>query len=136
MAAYLLDTSAMVAHFRKENMSWRVQELLLDDTAEVYISSLSVAEFARRLLSLGLDSARAREEALNYAGMASRVIPVDTAVAIRAFELGAGATGRLPLADALIAASASTVGATLVHRDARFEALAPGSPERIFLGDA
>ena len=68
-------------------MAWRVQELLLDDKAEVFISSLSITEFARRLLSLGFDAVQARQDALFYAAMAARVVPVDTAVAIRAFEL-------------------------------------------------
>ena len=133
MATYLLDTSAILAHYRDEVGTKTVEELFDDDSAEVCISSLSITELARRILELGSDSATARAESLVYAGLASRVIPVDAAVAIRAFELGAAATSRLPLIDALIAASAAISGAILVHRDSHFDALPEGLPERLFL---
>ncbi len=123
----------MIAHYRNETGGAQIQEILLDDSSEVYIASLSIAEFARRLLSLGIDVAMAREEALNYAGMVARVIPVDTALSIRAFELGSAATSRLPLVDAIIAACALTVDAILVHRDPHFDALPSTYPKRLSL---
>jgi predicted nucleic acid-binding protein len=131
VAEYLLDTSAMIAHYRKERGGHRVQELLLDDMAFITVSSLSIAEFARRLLELGADEERAREEALSYAQAVARIIPIDTSVAIRAFELGAAASTRLPLTDALIAACAATTGAILVHCDAHFDALPSWGPKRM-----
>jgi predicted nucleic acid-binding protein len=133
VAAYLLDTSALLAHYRGEAGADRVQEILLDDSAEVFIASPSIAEFARRIYSLGVDAADAREASLAYAGLAARVIPVDTAVAVRAFEIALGASSRVPLIDALIAACASTAEAILVHRDAHFEALPTSELERFML---
>ena len=135
MAAYLLDTSALLAHYRGEAGADQVQEILLDDSAEVYIASPSIAEFARRAYSIGADAAGAREVSLAYAGLAARVIHVDTAVAIRAFEIALGASSRLPLVDALIAACASNVEAILVHRDEHFEALPSSTPERLMLSE-
>ena len=135
MAAYLLDTSALLAHYRGEAGADQVQEILLDDSEEVYIASPSIAEFARRICSLGAEAADAREASLAYAGLAARVIPVDTAVAMRAFEIALGASSRLPLVDALIAACASNVEAILVHRDEHFEALPRSTPERLMLSE-
>jgi predicted nucleic acid-binding protein len=109
--------------------------LLLDDAAQIYISSLSIAEFARRLLSLGADEARSREEALAWASAVTRVIPVDAAVAIRAFELAAASATRLPLADSFIAACALASESILVYRDAHFDALPAWGPERLSIDE-
>jgi predicted nucleic acid-binding protein len=124
--AFLLDTSALLAHWRNEAGAERVQAVLDDADNEVQICSLSVTELARRLKALGAEDAEARGTALQYAGLADKVISIDTAVALRAFELGAAGSARLPLADALIAASAAVSGATLVHRDPHFEGLGSG----------
>jgi predicted nucleic acid-binding protein len=123
MARYLLDTSALLAHFHGEVGADRVQAILVDDSSEVIISSLTLAEFARGIFSLGFDRDQARRTALSYASLASVVVPVDAAIAIRAFELGTIANSRLPLADALIAASAQAANAVLVHRDKHFHSI-------------
>ena len=123
MKAYVLDTSALLAHHRNEQGAARVQVLLEDPEAEIHVAAPSVAEMARRLLALGADVVTARTVALEYAGLATSVLAVDVAVAIRAFELGLASITRLPLVDALIAASASIIGATLVHRDTHFDGL-------------
>lgn len=122
----LLDTSALLAHYRNEPGATRVQALLEDEQVEIAMSSVSVAELARRLLDLGADSAAARSTTLEYAGLAATVVPVDTAVAVRAFEIAASAAQRIPLVDSLIAACASVLGATLVHRDPHFRSMASG----------
>jgi len=124
MSAYVLDTSALLAHFRQEAGGERVQAILEDDAAEVHLSAVSIAEMARCLFNLGSDQDAAKSTALAYAGLATSIIPVDTAVAVRAFELGSVCSGRLPLADALIAAGAGMLDAVLVHRDAHFDSIA------------
>jgi len=121
--AYLLDTSALLAHHRNEPGAARVQVLFEDSDAEIHIAAPSVAEMARRLLALGADTMTARTVALEYAGLATSILPVDTAVSIRAFELGSISKTRLPLVDALIAATAALIGATLVHRNPHFDGL-------------
>ncbi|MGA2547075.1 MAG: PIN domain-containing protein [Rectinemataceae bacterium] len=123
MARYLLDTSALLAHFRREEGADRVQDILIDDSSEVTISSVTMAELARGIYSLGSDMDQARRTALSYASLASVVVPVDAAIAVRAFELGTLASSRLPLADALIAASAQAANAVLVHRDKHFHSI-------------
>lgn len=125
MSAAVLDTTALLAHYRGEPGAEKVQAVLEDGDRDVYLSALSVAEFARRLVALGAAPADARTAALDYAGLAKETVAVDVAVAVRAFELGGSGAGRLPLADALIAATASILQAVLVHRDAHFDAVPP-----------
>ena len=124
MSSWLLDTTALLAHFRQEAGAETVQTILGDASSSVHISSLSITEFARRLRALGADAVEARATALEYAGLVSGVIPVDVATATRAFEIGEFSSSRLPIVDALIAASASILGATLLHCDAHFDGLA------------
>lgn len=119
----LLDTSALLIHYFKEMGGDRVQEFIADDANEILIASVSIAEFARRLSVMGYAVDEARSTSLSYASLAEGVIPVDTAAAMRAFELSSLSRERIPLADALIAACASLNSATLVHRDAHFRAI-------------
>jgi predicted nucleic acid-binding protein len=126
----LFDTTALLAHFRNESGATQVQAILDDQDKDVLISAVSVIEFARRLQALGVPLADARTTALEYAGLADMVVPVDTAIAIRAFELGSACTTRLPLADALIAACAGVHEAILVHRDPHFEGIPDGLLEK------
>jgi hypothetical protein len=68
----------------------------------------------------GGDRIMSRVVALEYAALADRVISVDTALSIRAFELGSASTKRLPLIVALIASAACLHDAILIHRDPHF----------------
>ncbi len=122
----LLDTTALLAHYRNESGAGQVQAILDDREQEVLISAISITEFARRLEALGAPLAEARSTALEYAGLADMVVPVDAAIAIRAFELGSASTNRLPLADAMIAACAGVHEAVLVHRDPHFDGIPEG----------
>jgi len=126
VSACLLDTSALLAHYRAEAGADRVQELLEDDGVDLALSAVTVTEFARRVAELGAEPNAARDAALQYARLVTEVVPVDAAVAIRAFEISATASGRVPLVDALIAACASVLGATLVHRDPHFQSIGAG----------
>lgn len=121
--SFLLDTSALLAHFRQEEGYQRVHGLLQEKSAEIFICALSIAEFARRLRELGAPQEEAKDAALAYADLADRVLSVDTATAIRAFELSTTASARIPLADSLIAAAAQISDAILIHRDAHFSAI-------------
>lgn len=123
---YLLDTSALLAHYRNEPGANRVQEILENVDAEVYISSLSIAEFARSMRNLGADKADARTAALEYAGLCNQVVNIDTAVAVRAYEIAVKCQTRLPLMDALIASCAATTGTILVHKDPHFDVIPEG----------
>lgn len=114
---FLLDTSALLAHFRREPGWNRVQELFEAPETEVLAASLSLTEFARRLRVLGATREEARSAAEAYQELVNEIVPVDEAVALAAFDLASEMTERLPLADSLIAAAARLRGARLVHRD-------------------
>ena len=73
----LFDTTALLAHFRNESGATQVQAILDDQDKDVLISAVSVIEFARRLQALGVPLADARTTALEYAGLADMVVPVD-----------------------------------------------------------
>lgn len=132
--ACLLDTTALLAHFRNEPGAELVQVILDDRYQDVLISAISITEVARRLEALGASLMEARSIALEYAGLADRVVPVDAAIAVRAFELGSSCTARLPLADALIAACAGVHEAVLVHRDPHFDGIPDGLVKKQNLG--
>ena len=125
MKPYFLDTTPLLPHYLNGVGARRVQEILEEEGSEVSISALSVAEMARRLLTLGTDLETARSTALQYANL-STVTVIDAATSIRAFELGSVCETRLPLVDALIAAGAQLSKATLVHRDPHFNGIPAG----------
>jgi predicted nucleic acid-binding protein len=116
----LLDTSALLLHFLKESGGDRVQDLVAAESNQVLLAAVTIAELARRLLAMGYDVGEARSTSLAYASLADRVVAVDRAAAVRAFEISSLARERIPLVDSLIAACASVSGATLVHRDRHF----------------
>lgn len=119
----MLDTTAILAHYRKEAGWEKVQELFADPDSELLLCSVSLAEFARRLHSLGVPNEEILHAVREYSGLMTSVVAVDADIALKAFELSAAVTGRLPLADSLIAAAAVNAAAALVHRDAHFEGL-------------
>jgi predicted nucleic acid-binding protein len=119
----LLDTSSLLIHFFNEPGGDKVQELLADTANEILLASVSIAELARRLAGLGYELEEARSISLSYASLAERVVALDTAAAVRAFEMSALSSERVPLVDALIAACASINNATLVQRDAHFSTI-------------
>lgn len=118
---YLLDTSAILALYQREPGALRVQALLLDETNEVLISVLSLAELFRRLKSVV--SASSFEELIANLQRATVSVFIDEAVVNCSNELFEAAAARLPLADSLIAACAAQENAILVHRDQHFESI-------------
>src|SRR5262249_11604480 len=114
---FLLDTSALLAHSRKEPGGARVQALFEADNLEILAASVSITEFARRLRELGATTGEARETVEAYLELLDEIVPIDAAIAFTAFDLGCAVAKRLPLVDALIAAAARERGACLVHRD-------------------
>jgi predicted nucleic acid-binding protein len=107
---------------------------------ELLLASISRAELGHRLCELGFDAAAAEATLSAYQLLFSEVAPVDAAVARAAFLIGCRTPRRLPLADALVAATAQAGEAVLVHRDEHMRLipaelldqkhLAAGSPER------
>lgn len=120
---YLLDTSALLAHYRDEVGAARVQALFEREEDELLLASVSLPEFARRLKDLGASPDKAREVLQQYRQAVGEVVAVDAEVADASFDLLCQLPERLPLVDALIAASALTRRACLVHRDAHLRAI-------------
>lgn len=120
---YLLDTSALLAHYRQEDGWEVVQALFEDDEAELHIASVTLTEFGRRLYALGATESEAKETLARYESLFATNVAVDADVAKTAFVIGCHTPRRLPLVDALIAAAAQTKGAILVHRDEHMRAI-------------
>lgn len=122
---FLLDTSALLAHYRHESGAAAVQAIFEDDEADIFLASPSLAEFARRLHALGVDDPTVRETIDNYALLFTEIVPISATVALGAYAISRQTEQRLPLIDALIAAAAQSWDAVLVHRDDHMAAI-PG----------
>ena len=113
---YLLDSSALVAHALRLAGAEQVQSLLDDEAHEITLSSLSLFELAG---------------CLKLHGAAASIPKVLASLPCCSFrntldgrQFGGGGVAlresvgqRIPITDAIIAASAQRRGATLVHRD-------------------
>jgi predicted nucleic acid-binding protein len=123
MSSYLLDTSAVVAHYRKEVGHARVQALFDDEDAVLWFAAPSLLELDTCLRDIGIEATVRRKTVNDYGGELVHIVPVDERVVRRAMDLRDAAAGRLPAMDALIAACAAVCGAVLVHRDSHFDAI-------------
>ncbi|MCS6828451.1 MAG: PIN domain-containing protein [Caldilinea sp.] len=123
---YLLDTSALLAHYRQESGWEQVQALFEQEDVTLYLCVLSLPEFGRRLYDLGASPDDVSEALLAYCALFDELLPIDEQVVHKALEISRAAPARLPLIDALIAASAALRQACLVHRDRHLSAV-PGT---------
>lgn len=114
---HVLDTSALLAYYLKENGWEVVHQLIFDATCQPRVSSATWLEFQVRLSDLTNIPAQRAEVMDLYRALLGQGIPADDAVAARANHLRQIAANRLPNMDALIAATAAEHGAILVHRD-------------------
>ena len=123
MKVVLLDTSALMAHFRDEHGAERVQAIFDSEENQVLVCSVSLPEMSRRVRELGAAPSDAWETVGFYQDLIDEVVPVDAWVAEQAERLSVASKHRLPMVDALIAAAAAVREATLVHRDAHMRGL-------------
>jgi len=129
----LLDTSACLAHYRAEPGADQVQELFVRDDVDILLCSVTLAEMAMRLRELGVPKGQSWRIVADYEDLAAEIVPVSTEVARKSDEISLKTTGRLPLADALIAAAAAWRGATLVHRDTHMRSIPHAQVKQIDL---
>lgn len=122
---FMLDTSALLAHYRRESGATTVQAIFEDEDADIFLASPSLAEFERRLHDLGMDDPTVRETLDNYILLFTEIVPISATAAMDAYLIGRQTKQQLPLIDALIAAAAQSRDAVLVHRDAHMAAI-PG----------
>jgi predicted nucleic acid-binding protein len=118
---HVLDTSALLAHYFDEPGAEVVEQLWATASARPGVSTLTIAELRRRLGEEMSDSGEAREAAAAYFNELTVCLPVDRTVAELAWQLEEAIAERIPLVDALIAATARAAGAVLVHRDPHFQ---------------
>ncbi len=117
---YLLDTKALLAFFSDEDGAEKVEAILKEideNRAEGFISTITLTElyylYARRG---GEQVAKERIEQLRLSNL--KIIPIDEEIALKAGEYKLQA---IPIADALIAASAQLIAAHVVTDDPHFE---------------
>lgn len=123
MSRYLLDTSAVLAHYRNEPGAARVQELIEEEGSQILIATPTLVEFRRRMKELGA-TARVIDDAISaYEEMADGIVSIDKAAAEAAWQLSRSSGRRLPLVDSLIAGAARAASAVLVHRDPHMAAI-------------
>jgi predicted nucleic acid-binding protein len=113
----LLDTSALLAHYRGEKGAERVQALFAEEDEEI----------------LGVEDTRIRHVIGEYQELAHSVVAVDATVAETSDSILRATPSRLPLVDALIAAAARVTGARLVHRDSHMRAIPAALLEQLDL---
>lgn len=123
---YVLDTSALLAHYRQEPGWQDVQALFEAEEAELIVASVSLTEFGRRLRELGAAEAEVEDTLSDYQLLFTEVVPIDTVVAMAAMAIGFRTSRRLPLVDALITAVAQVRAAVLVHRDEHMRSMPAG----------
>ncbi|RZN33435.1 MAG: type II toxin-antitoxin system VapC family toxin [Methanophagales archaeon ANME-1-THS] len=117
---YLLDTKALIAFFNNEDGADKVEVILkeIDETrAGGFISAITITElyylYSRRI---GERVAKERIEQLRRSNL--QIVPINEDIAMRAGEYKIQA---IPIADALIAASAYLIDAPVVTDDEHFE---------------
>jgi predicted nucleic acid-binding protein len=134
VARYLLDTSALLAHYRNEAGAARVQELIEEDASEILIATPTLVEFRRRMKELGA-TGRVIDDAISaYEEMADGVVPIDREAAEAAWSFLRTSNRRIPLVDSLIAGAARAGSAVLVHRDPHMAAIPESLLTQIHLG--
>src|SRR5688572_5518434 len=107
---FLLDTSALLVLYRKEPEVDQVLALFDDPQHDILLSTVSVAEFGRKLKELGGAREEIEETLDQFVQLFSRVVSIDVAVARASLQLVESVPLRLPMVDALIAASALVHG--------------------------
>jgi predicted nucleic acid-binding protein len=132
---HVLDTSALLAYYLKENGWEVVHQLIFDATCLPRVSSVTWLEFQTRLPGLTNDPAQRAEVMGLYRDLLGQGIPADDAIAASAYQLRQTAAERLPNMDALIAATAAEHGAILVHRDPHMAGIPSSVVSQLVLPD-
>ncbi|MBP7142520.1 MAG: PIN domain-containing protein [Opitutaceae bacterium] len=129
---HVLDSSAFLAHALGEPGSAQVTAIWEDSANTVGISALCIVEIKTRLREKISDPSRRTELYDLYRSLVT-VLDITEEVAVEAEELRSAGKARLPLADALIAATARLHGAILVHRDEHLAAIPPSRVAQLVL---
>ena len=123
MITHVLDTSALLAHYLQEPGAADVNNILAGGPEQAGISLVTLVELRGRLPEVATNEAEADRAFHLYTEKLTTILPFTRETADAAIQLRAETTPRLPLADALIAASAKQHEAVLVHRDPHMVAI-------------
>ncbi|MEP6955503.1 MAG: PIN domain-containing protein [Chthoniobacterales bacterium] len=118
---YLFDSSALLAHALQEAGADEVQALIGDDSNDLFLSVLSFFELAASLKRQGA-AVQIGIYWETYRQIAT-AISVNREITEEAWNLREQVAQRLPITDAIVAATARAQGATLVHRDRHLAAI-------------
>lgn len=113
---YVLDSSVFLAYALGEPGSAQVTAIWWDNANSVGLSALCIVEIKTCLRERIVDPTHRKKLYDLYCSLVT-VLDATEAVSVKAEDLRSTVKGRLPLADALIAATARLLGAILVHRD-------------------
>lgn len=130
VVTHLFDTSAILAQYFDESGADRVQDLLSDPGVRSGVSVVTLYEIYTAVLHRSGSDAIATEAVQAVREAVGEIAQVSEAVLAQAFDLRRSSSARIALADVLIAATADSLHATLVHRDPHFDALPPQRPKR------
>lgn len=122
MVTHVLDTSAWLAHLFGEPGHEAVADLIEDPEVLLGVSAASLLEVHARMAAVHAVH-RFDEVIAGYSAIFASILPIDETVALQAAALREAATARVPAIDALIAATAATHDAFLIHRDPHFSAI-------------
>ena len=131
--SHVLDTSALLAHYFNEPGAEVIQKLWSDESFRLAISAVTIAELKGRLHQEITDDGESAKAADAYLNELTICLPVDRATAELAWQLRQDSPHRLPLVDALIAATARAAGAILVHKDPHMSQISTGLVPQIAL---
>ena len=123
MITHVLDTSAILAHYLREPGADDVNAILAQGPEAAGISLIALVELRSRLAEAAANPQEAERVFKLYTETLTTVLPFSRETADTAMNLRAATRPRLPLVDALIAASAKQHGAILVHRDPHMAAI-------------
>lgn len=121
--SYTFDTKALMAFFNGEAGAEKVESLLKEadsGAAEGFVSSVTLTEiYYQYFRRFGAKVAEERLEQVRYSNL--KTIAIDAEIAINAGKYKA--KKKIPIADALIAASTLAAKSKLVTADEHFEGL-------------
>ena len=125
MITHVLDSSAVLAHYLGESGTSRVSEILLIQGSAA-VSVVSLVELKTRFDLVCVSADESRRAFTLYCDKLCIVIDANRAIADLAIHLREISPTRLPGIDSIIAATAKSLDAILVHRDPHFAGI-PGS---------
>ena len=117
---YLLDTSAILAHWLNEPGAFQVEHIL--DGKEAFVASVTWFE-----LRIKWQDLEQLDELIDiYQDAVAGTVDITEKVTKSAFEIRRATASRIPTVDALIAGAAQVRGLKLVHRDPHLASIPAG----------